>query len=58
MFPVSRGSVSLDSGREQGVTAGHLLVTGGAGYVGSHGCVELLVRGYELIILDKGFSPA
>ena len=35
------------------MTARHLLVTGGAGYVGSHVCVELLARGYELVVLDS-----
>ncbi|MFB5196765.1 UDP-glucose 4-epimerase GalE [Neobacillus sp. KR4-4] len=30
-----------------------ILVTGGAGYIGSHTCVELLSAGYEIIVLDK-----
>ncbi len=30
-----------------------ILVTGGAGYIGSHTCVELLNAGYETIILDN-----
>jgi UDP-glucose 4-epimerase len=30
-----------------------ILVTGGAGYIGSHTCVELLTAGYELIIVDN-----
>lgn len=30
-----------------------ILVTGGAGYIGSHTCVELLNAGYELVILDN-----
>jgi len=29
-----------------------ILVTGGAGYIGSHTCVELLEAGYEMIIVD------
>lgn len=30
-----------------------ILVTGGAGYIGSHTCVELLSAGYEIIVLDN-----
>ena len=30
-----------------------ILVTGGAGYIGSHTCVELLKKGYEVIIADN-----
>ncbi len=30
-----------------------ILVTGGAGYIGSHTCVELLNRGYEIAVLDN-----
>ena len=30
-----------------------ILVTGGAGYIGSHTCVELLDAGYEVIVLDN-----
>ena len=29
-----------------------VLVTGGAGYIGSHTCVELLERGYQPVVLD------
>ncbi|PIQ05759.1 MAG: UDP-glucose 4-epimerase, partial [Piscirickettsiaceae bacterium CG18_big_fil_WC_8_21_14_2_50_44_103] len=30
-----------------------ILVTGGAGYIGSHACVELLAAGYDLVVLDN-----
>ncbi|MCU6762826.1 UDP-glucose 4-epimerase [uncultured Roseburia sp.] len=30
-----------------------ILVTGGAGYIGSHTCVELLQKGYEVVIVDN-----
>jgi UDP-glucose 4-epimerase len=31
----------------------NILVTGGAGYIGSHTCVELLLAGYEIIVVDN-----
>lgn len=30
-----------------------ILVTGGAGYIGSHTCVELLNKGHEVVVLDN-----
>lgn len=30
-----------------------ILVTGGAGYIGSHTCVELLEAGYQIIVVDN-----
>ena len=31
----------------------NILVTGGAGYIGSHTCVELLEKGYNVIVVDN-----
>lgn len=30
-----------------------VLVTGGAGYIGSHTCIQLLAAGYQLLVLDN-----
>jgi UDP-glucose 4-epimerase len=30
-----------------------ILVTGGAGYIGSHTCVELLTAGYDVVVIDN-----
>ena len=30
-----------------------ILVTGGAGYIGSHTCVELLAAGHEVTVFDN-----
>ena len=33
--------------------ANTILVTGGAGYIGSHTCIELLQAGYEVVVVDN-----
>ena len=30
-----------------------ILVTGGAGYIGTHTCVELIKKGYEVVAVDN-----
>ena len=30
-----------------------VLVKGGAGYIGSHTCVELLNEGYDVVVIDN-----
>lgn len=30
-----------------------ILVTGGAGYIGSHTCLELLIAGHEVVVIDN-----
>jgi UDP-glucose 4-epimerase len=37
-----------------------VLVTGGAGYIGSHTCVELLAAGHDVVVVDdlSNASPA
>ena len=30
-----------------------ILVTGGAGFIGSHTCVNLLNKGYEIVVADS-----
>ena len=32
---------------------GKILVTGGAGFIGSHTCVELLEAGYDIVVVDN-----
>ena len=33
-----------------------ILVTGGAGYIGSHTCVELLNAGYDVVVVDNLYN--
>jgi len=35
-----------------------ILVTGGAGYIGSHTCVELLNQGYDVVVVDNLYNAS
>ena len=35
---------------------GSILVTGGAGFIGSHTCVELLNAGYDIVVMDNFYN--
>lgn len=35
-----------------------ILVTGGAGYIGSHTCVELLGAGYDVVVVDNLYNSS
>lgn len=30
-----------------------ILVTGGAGYIGSHTCIELIKANYDIVVVDN-----
>ena len=36
----------------------NILVTGGAGYIGSHTCVELLNSGFEVVVVDNYYNSS
>jgi UDP-glucose 4-epimerase len=50
----SRLLSACEQGGAEGTEAdmAKILVTGGAGFIGSHTCVELLGHGHEVVILD------
>ncbi len=35
-----------------------ILVTGGAGYIGSHTCIELLAEGYDVVVVDNLYNSS
>ena len=47
--PVRRLSTDMDPSKRQK----YVLVTGGAGYIGTHTVVELLTAGYAIVVMDN-----
>jgi UDP-glucose 4-epimerase len=35
-----------------------VLITGGAGYIGSHTCIELIMSGYQVVVIDSLYSSS
>ena len=35
-----------------------ILVTGGAGFIGSHTCIELLNNGIEVVVVDNLYNAS
>ena len=35
-----------------------ILVCGGAGYIGSHTCVELIQAGYDIVVADNLYNSS
>ena len=45
--------IMADVANRRSFTIMAILVTGGAGYIGSHTCVELQNAGYDVVVLDN-----
>ena len=45
------GRTAIEKGRGSDVIS--ILVSGGAGYIGSHTCVELIQAGYDIVVADN-----
>lgn len=55
-MPIRRtglGPPSPSADVKTSATAMKIMVTGGAGYIGSHTCVELMQAGHEVLVLDN-----
>jgi len=48
-----QGSASLENGGSTGVPSNCVLVTGGAGYIGSHTVIEIIKAGYSAVVVDN-----
>jgi len=46
----------LQTNSEEMTFMGKILLTGGAGYIGAHTCVELLNAGYEIVVADNYYN--
>jgi len=55
-FSSNQGSQSNQGSRNQGHQSQRILVTGGAGFLGSHLCERLIALGHEVICLDNFFT--
>lgn len=45
--------ISAFQGLERGFQMSEILVTGGAGYIGSHTCLEMLKAGLDIVVVDN-----
>lgn len=50
---VCKNCIKIKVNRNKGVDKMAILVTGGAGYIGSHTCVELLNAGHDVVVVDN-----
>jgi len=50
---ISSNSISSSKWLKLGSEKVSILVTGGAGFIGSHTCLELLVRGFDVLVIDS-----
>src|SRR5262249_20667147 len=58
ILSVTRGVSVAEQSRKASMMAKRVLVTGGAGFLGSHLCTALLERGCEVLCVDNFFTGA